>query len=163
MNWYIFLANAIVFIHVLYVGFVVIAVPVILLGWLLKWKWVRNFWFRLIHLLMMAVVVVETGFGVTCPLTTWESDLRIAGGQFKICYNEDGTEMRNEFGQRVLDITEEYRGDFFGRMLQRILFFQPDDVSPTVLNMFYYGFGAMILATFILVPPRWPWRMKTVL
>ena len=160
MNWCIFLANVVVFLHVLYVGFVVIAVPVILLGWLLKWKWVRNFWFRLIHLLMMAVVVVETVFGMTCPLTTWETDLRIAGGQYLVKHNDDGTVQHNEYGQIIMDVSEDFQGDFFGRLLQRILFFQPEDVSQAVLNLFYYSFGAMILATMILVPPRWPWRKR---
>jgi len=159
MNWHIAFANVIVFIHVLYVGIVIVAVPAILLGWLLKWRWVRNFWFRLIHFIMMGIVVVETGFGMTCPLTTWETNLRIAGGQFQISYNDDGTEQRNERGQQILYTTEEYQGDFVGRLLQRILFFQPDQVSQAVLNLCYYGFGAMILATFILVQPRWPWRV----
>ena len=160
MNWHIFLANTIVFIHVLYVGLVIVAVPTILVGWLLKWKWVRNFWFRLIHLIMMGIVVVETAFGVTCPLTTWETQQRIAGGQFNVQYNVDGTVKYNEYGQIMLDATDSYQGDFFGRLLQNVLFFQPEDVSPYVLNLCYYGFGALILATLLLVPPHWPWRNK---
>lgn len=158
MNWTIILANVIVIIHVLYVGFVVVSVPLILLGWLLKWKWVRNCWYRIIHFLMMAIVVLEMVFGVTCPLTTWESDLRIAGGELSIAYNEDGTEKQNEYGQYVLKGSKEYEEDFIARLLYRILFVQPQDVPTHVLNILYYVFGGMVLATMILVPPRWPWK-----
>lgn len=33
------------------------------------WQWVQDFWFRTVHLLLDAAVVVETVLGVECPLT----------------------------------------------------------------------------------------------
>ena len=53
----------------------------ILLGGWRKWRWVRNFWFRLLHFLMIAVVVVESLVGIVCPLTDWEDALREKAGE----------------------------------------------------------------------------------
>jgi hypothetical protein len=156
MNWYILLADLVVFVHLAYVLFVIICVPVILLGGWLKWSWVRDFWFRIVHFAMMAVVVVETMFGVTCPLTTWESDLRFAGGQYVFEKDEQGNDIRNEEGYGKLKGTDSYDQDFVGRCLQRILFFNPKDVPQWVLNLCYYIFGGLVLMTLLLVRPRWP-------
>ncbi len=78
----------------------------ILLGIVLKWRWVRNFWFRIIHLAMIATVVEKTILGVKCPLTEWEDQLREMAGETV----EEGT--------------------FIGRMLHGILFW---DVPPGLL------------------------------
>lgn len=158
MNWQILLANVIVFLHVLFVGFVVVMVPVILIGWWRKWQWVRNFWFRLIHFLMITIVVVETVVGVPCPLTIWERDLRLAGGQLEFERNEDGSYKKTEEGYGILKSNSEYDRDFVARLLNRIIFY--NDVSVAVLEKCYYGFGALILLTLFLVPPRWPWRKQ---
>ena len=76
-----FLADVVVFVHVAYVGFVVVGLFLIFLGRLLRWNWVRNFWFRAIHVTMIGIVVVEALFGITCPLTTWENRLREMNGE----------------------------------------------------------------------------------
>ena len=34
-------------------------------------RWVRNFWFRLLHFLAIAVVVEESLLVAVCPLTDW--------------------------------------------------------------------------------------------
>lgn len=155
MNSYIILANVLVFIHLLYAGFVVLAVPVIIIGGRRRWKWVRNLWFRLIHFIMMAIVIVETCFGYPCPLTTWETDLREAGGQIEVRKNPDGSDYLDDGGNRVVYITPEYQGDFIGRVLQNILFLQPLDVPRWLLDTAYFCFGALILVTVFLIPPRW--------
>jgi hypothetical protein len=158
MNWYTLLANLVVFFHLLYVAFVVVAVPVILLGGWLKWSWVRNFWFRIIHFVMMLVVVVESLIGMTCPMTTWEQDLRWAGGQIELQRDEEGNILADEKGLGTLVKTGAYRQDFVARCLQSILFFDAKQVPQWVLNCCYYSFGVLILLTLILVPPRWPWK-----
>ncbi len=66
--------------HFAYVAFVVVGLLVIWTGYFLRWSFVRNFWFRFAHLGCMGVVVVESVFGVTCPLTTWEMQLRLLAG-----------------------------------------------------------------------------------
>ncbi len=159
MNGYIFLANVVVFLHLLYVVFVLAALPLILIGGFLKWKWVRNFWFRILHFLMMFIVVVETAFGVTCPLTTWESDLRVLGGQSTLLLDEEGNIQRDERGRPYVNRDEKkYEADFVGRCMRQILFFDPNDVSPWILNSCYFLLGAIILLTLVFVPPRWPWK-----
>ena len=69
MLLYRILADVVVAIHLALVGFIVIGMAAILLGIVLKWRWVRNFWFRIIHLPMIATVVEKTILGVSCPLT----------------------------------------------------------------------------------------------
>jgi len=76
-----FLADLIVSIHFGFVIFVVGGLLVIILGGVLRWRFIRNFWFRVIHLAMILFVVFETLFGISCPLTDWEYELRIAAGQ----------------------------------------------------------------------------------
>lgn len=158
MNWYIVAANVIVFFHLAYVLFVIVCVPVILLGGWLEWSWVRNFWFRIIHFMMMGVVVVETACGVICPLTTWENQLRFNGGQYDYKRDANGDIIRDEEGYTQLDTTQSYQEDFVARCLRTILFFDPAEVPKWVLNLCYYIFGALILMTLILVRPRWPKR-----
>ncbi len=53
----------------------------ILAGWWRGWFWVRNTWFRFVHLATNVVVVLLAWLGRPCPLTIWERDLRRAAGQ----------------------------------------------------------------------------------
>ena len=50
------LADLVVIVHFAYVGFVVIGQLLILIGIVLRWQWIRNPWFRLIHLAMILIV-----------------------------------------------------------------------------------------------------------
>lgn len=122
-----FWANVIVAIHVAYVSFVVIGALLVLAGWICRWQWVRNPWFRNIHLLMIAIVVVEGALGITCPLTTWELALRDAAG----------------WGR--------YDGDFIARCLRGILFY---DVDQWILTVGHFVFGALVAFLYVAVPPR---------
>jgi hypothetical protein len=67
--------------HFAYVTFVIVGLILTLVGAVLHWRWVRNFWFCLMHLSMIGVVVLEAWCGVVCPLTTWENELRELAGQ----------------------------------------------------------------------------------
>jgi Protein of Unknown function (DUF2784) len=78
---YRFLADFVVTTHLAYILFVLFGTLAILLGGWLKWAWIRNRWFRRIHLAAIALVAVQAIFGWTCPLTTWEKSLRCAAGQ----------------------------------------------------------------------------------
>lgn len=69
-------ADVILIIHFLYVLFVVGSLPVIWLGAWLKLAFVRNRWFRYLHLAAILWVVVESLIGIVCPLTAWENTLR---------------------------------------------------------------------------------------
>ena len=75
------LADLVVLAHACYVSFVVFGQLAILVGLLLKWNWVRNLTFRVVHLAAILVVVLEAWWGITCPLTTWEEELRERAGE----------------------------------------------------------------------------------
>jgi uncharacterized protein DUF2784 len=70
------LADLVLVIHLAFVLFVVGGLALIWLGAALKWRWIRNRWFRLLHLAAIGYVALEALFGVMCPLTVWEDALR---------------------------------------------------------------------------------------
>ena len=129
MRLYNYLADGVVVIHVGYIGFVIFGLVAILLGVLFHWKWVRNFWFRAIHFLMILVVVLQALWGVICPLTTLENYWRAKGGG------------------------EVYCGSFVGHWAHELIFF---DASPWVFTVCYCVFGFVVLLTLIAFPPKWP-------
>jgi hypothetical protein len=128
---YAFWADVIVAFHLCYVGFVVVGELFIVAGWILGWRWVRNPWFRLVHLLAIAVVVWESLFHFNCPLTNWENALRELAGQ------PMGTET------------------FVGRLVHFIFMDGVNPWEPWVYEALHIGFGVLVLATLLLVPPRW--------
>lgn len=75
------LADVVAVAHLAYAGFIVLALLLILVGYLRRWRWVSNRWFRGIHLVMIAIVVAEAWLGIICPLTTLEAHLRDNAGQ----------------------------------------------------------------------------------
>ncbi|MCA9205881.1 MAG: DUF2784 domain-containing protein, partial [Planctomycetales bacterium] len=81
MNIYRLLADAVVTLHIAYVLFVILGLLVVLVGRLLHWTWIRNPWFRFVHLAMIGIVVVESWLKITCPLTTLEDWLRLQAGE----------------------------------------------------------------------------------
>jgi hypothetical protein len=128
-TFYRILADLISLVHFAYVAFVVLGLLLILAGIARRWKWVRNFWFRTIHLLMIGVVAAESICGIECPLTTWEYDLRIAAGQ------------------------EWMPDSFIGRIVHNVMFMRPPEWGFAVC---YCLFGLAVLCTFIFAPPRRP-------
>ena len=70
---YQWLADAVLTAHVLLVVFVVGGLLAVLVGNRLGWGWVNHIAFRLGHLATIAVVVMESWFGITCPLTGLEA------------------------------------------------------------------------------------------
>ena len=97
---YRLLADPLVVTHAAYVAFVVLGQVAILVGLALRRGWARNFGFRTVHLAMIGIVVVEAIFGIACPLTVWEKELRRLAGQ------------------------SSYPGDFLGHWGHELLFFQ---------------------------------------
>ena len=70
------LADVVLVVHALVVLLIVGGFAAILVGALLRWRWVREPRFRLAHLCAIAVVATLALFGVPCPLTTLEARLR---------------------------------------------------------------------------------------
>jgi hypothetical protein len=46
------------------------------LGAALRWRWVRIWRWRMLHLGAILVIAAESLVGVVCPLTVWEDTLR---------------------------------------------------------------------------------------
>lgn len=74
-------ADAILIVHALFVLFVVGGALYVWIGAAWQWPGIRNFAFRLTHLLAIAFVAVQTLLGYACPLTVWEDSLRGADGE----------------------------------------------------------------------------------
>ena len=74
------LADLVLVTHFSFVLFVVGGFLLIVVGGCLGWVWVRNSWFRVLHLLGMLVVAAQSWFGMICPLTTLEMWLRRQAG-----------------------------------------------------------------------------------
>ena len=75
------LADVILIVHFAFVAFVVCGLLAIWLGAVLRWPWVRNFWFRMAHLAAILFVATEAVAGMVCPLTLWEDALRGRGSE----------------------------------------------------------------------------------
>lgn len=125
-TFYLLAADALLLLHVLFVAFVVFGLVFIVVGKLRHWSWVRNAWFRLAHLVAIAVVVAQSWFGMICPLTTWEMALR------------------REAGDAV------YSGTFVSHWLESILYYQ---APAWVFAVCYTVFGSLVVFTWFWVRP----------
>jgi hypothetical protein len=123
-----FLADTILILHFAFVLFVVGGLLVTWIGYFAGWRFVRNPWFRIAHLLAMAIVVAESLFGIICPLTNWETSLRAKAG-------EDPA----------------YQGSFIQHWVHRLMFFE---ISEKTFTLIYVAVFAFIALSFVVVPPR---------
>ena len=124
---YSLVADAILVTHVLFVAFFVLGLILIFVGRFRSWRWVRNPWFRVTHLLGTGVVFLQALFGKICPLTIWEMGLRARAGEAT------------------------YEGSFIRHWLHELLFYQ----APSwVFVVCYAVFGGLVLASWFLVRPR---------
>jgi hypothetical protein len=70
------LADLLVVLHFAIVLYVVGGLVLVWIGAALGWAWVRNPWFRYLHLGAIGLVAIEALAGIACPLTVWEDLLR---------------------------------------------------------------------------------------
>jgi hypothetical protein len=124
---YSLMADTILIGHFLFVVFVVLGLIFIFAGKFLSWKWVRNPWFRFAHLLGIGVVVLQSWFGIICPLTIWEMSLRSKAGE------------------------SAYDGFFITHWLNELLYYQ---APPWVFVVCYTLFGGLVLSSWFLVRPN---------
>jgi hypothetical protein len=121
------LADVVAVVHLAYAGFIMLALLLVLMGYLFHWQWVKNRWFRGIHLGMIAIVVAEAWPGIICPLTTFEAELRLQAGQ-----DFDATRV--------------------AQFVHGFLFY---DAPWWVFTACYTFCGAMIVTSLRLVPVAW--------
>ena len=74
------LALAVLAAHVAVIAFNVLGVIAIPLGSLFDWRFVRVFWWRALHLALLAVLVLQALFGRPCFLTLWQAALEQDAG-----------------------------------------------------------------------------------
>jgi hypothetical protein len=127
MNIYALAADGLLVLHTLFVAFVVVGLVLVVFGGLRQWQWVRNPWFRLLHLGAIGFVVVQSWAGQLCPLTVWENALRRRAG---------------EAG---------YSQSFIGHWLETLLYY---DAPAWVFVVAYTAFGTLVLASWWWVKPR---------
>ena len=120
------LADAVLLLHTLFVIFVIAALLLTITGGLRHWRWVRNFWFRTVHLVCIAVVVAQSWLGLLCPLTTLEMWLRRQAGETA------------------------YDKSFIQYWLERLLYY---DAPEWVFVLVYTIFGLLVVITWIRFPP----------
>ncbi len=70
------LADVLLVVHFLIAAFIAGGLVVVWIGAALGWRWVRNPWFRYLHLAAIGYVAAEALLGIACPLTIWEDLLR---------------------------------------------------------------------------------------
>jgi len=127
------LADLILGAHAAFAAFIVVGLPLIFGGACLGWNWVRNAWFRCLHLAAITVVVALSWLQLPCPLTVWESRLRHLEG------------------------SHVYPEGFIPFWLHRVLFYQADTWVFTTL---YTAFAVAVIASWILCPPRFKQRRR---
>jgi len=126
---YPLLADFVLVLHALIVAFNVAALPVIWIGNVRGWRFVRNFYLRIFHLLLMGIIAVGAVFGIVCPLTTLEANLRLRAGAAPL-----------------------YENGFVSHWLHRAIFW---DLNPAAWLLLYGALFVLVLATFVMVRPNW--------
>ena len=125
--WLLVAADGLLIIHALFIAFVVFGLVLILTGLVRGWRWVRNPWFRFIHLGAIGIVVAQSWLNVICPLTIWENNLRKMAGEAT------------------------YAGSFIQHWLHKLIFYQAE---AWVFTLIYTAFGALVILAWYLVPPN---------
>jgi hypothetical protein len=120
----IWLADAVLVVHALLALFIVCGLVAIWLGASLGWDWIRDRFFRLAHLLAIAIVATLSLLGIACPLTVLEDWLRMGS------LNAQG---------------------FIQRWVSRLLYY---DLPVWIFTLSYVALALLVLLTWRLIPPH---------
>ena len=121
------LADLVLVVHLGIVVFVILGLILVVTGNLRGWAWVNRLWFRVLHLIAIGFVVVQSWLGGTCPLTLLEYWLRTRAGEVT------------------------YGGGFIEHWVEWILFY---DAPTWVFTAAYTVFGVLVVAAWWYFPPR---------
>ena len=123
---YALAADLILLTHAVFVAFVIGGFLLIWIGWLCSWSWIRNWWFRVLHLGAIGVVILQAWAGRLCPLTIWENRLRYMAGE--VAYEES----------------------FIRYWVHELLFY---DIPAWIFTLIYTVFGMFVVLTWLVVRP----------
>lgn len=129
-SYYLLAADVLLSLHVLFVAFVVLGLLAVFAGAALAWEWVRNPWFRILHLVAIVVVAAQAWLGLVCPLTSIEMAFRAKAGEAA------------------------YSGAFISHWLQQLLYV---DAPAWVFTACYSAFAILVVMSCLWVRPR-PFR-----
>lgn len=121
------LADAVLTLHFGIVAFVVGGLVLVIVGNRRGWRFVNGWWFRLAHLAAIGIVMAQAWLGVICPLTTFESWLRVRAG------------------------AAGYETSFIQYWIGRALYY---DAPAWVFTAAYTLFAAAVVVTWWYFPPR---------
>ena len=133
-QWFGLIADVIVGFHFSYVMFVVLGQAVIVIGFFLKWPFIRNPYFRVIHFISILIVALQALLNVPCPLTVWENNLRDLAGQHV-----------------------EWDISFIGRLLRHLVFY---DFPTWFFTILHVSFASVVLLTLLFIPPRFKAKQR---
>lgn len=125
--FYSLVADAILVIHCGFIAFVLGGQACVVVGYFRNWRWVRNFTFRVCHVLAIGIVVAQAWANQVCPLTIWENTLRDAAG-----------------GQS-------YSRTFVEHWVGRLVYY---DAPQWIFTVAYSLFGALVLLSWAWIKPE---------
>ncbi|MDE2054933.1 MAG: DUF2784 family protein [Xanthomonadaceae bacterium] len=123
-------AVSVLALHLAIIAFNVVGCVLVPIGAWRRWHWVREFRFRLAHLLSLAAVAAQALLGRACFLTTWQADV-------------SGTS---------------HVQPLIAGWINRLIYW------PLPLWVFaaaYLAVFVYVIALWVFVRPRMPWRTKT--
>lgn len=119
--------SSVYLVHLIYALTIVVGFILIWIGYFAQWDWVKNFTFRMIYLVMIGIVAVESLFNIECPLTWLQEKLM------------------------SLDRLKHGNIPFIAGIVDKILYYK---FPLWVFNTVYIVFGVLVLATWFLIPPK---------
>ncbi len=126
------LSRLVALVHLLYVLFVFLGLFVIYLGFFLKWHFIRNPIFRVIHMIAMIIVAVQQYYLINCPLTILEKKLLILAGK------------------------PTYSGAFIPHLLNQFTL----NIPASYYLPLYISLSLLFILSFILIPPWFHYPSK---
>lgn len=125
------MADSVLCTHIAIAAFVVFGQGIIVAGGMAGIGWVRNLKFRLVHLLMIVFIAVQTLLGQLCPLTNLEHYLRMQAG------------------------LKTYSDSFTQHWLSSLIFI---DAPWWMFAALHSAAAAIVVASWWLVAPEWSQR-----
>ena len=125
-HFYQDLADLVLLLHSLFVIFVIAGLFLTIVGGYYRWHWVLDVGFRVVHLLCIFAVIVQSWVGILCPLTTLEVWLR----------------------RRAGDVP--YDGSFVRHWLEHFLYYSAPE---WVFTLVYTTFGLLVFLAWVRFPP----------